>query len=151
MNARLVEACGVVTPEHFLAIGEEGWIAIGLSRAKQKTLALLARKIGAGQLDLEALALLSPEVAAARLKALHGIGPWTAEVYLMFCIGHGDIFPAGDIALQTAILENFGTDCRKNAALAAAFAERWQPVRGAAARVLWADYANRRSQGELPV
>lgn len=151
MTERLKEACSEVTPARFQKIGAEGWIAIGLSRAKQKTISGLASSILSGNLDLVDLETLAPSEAMERLTALQGIGPWTAQVYCMFCIGHGDVFPTGDIALQTAIFENFAHDCRRNPGRTAHFSLRWQPVRGAAARVLWADYADRRKRKELPV
>ena len=60
-------------------------------------------RIIAGEVDLEALEALPANEAVARLSAIRGIGPWTAEIYLMFCVGHPDIFPVGDLALRKAV------------------------------------------------
>ena len=69
-----------------------------------------------------------------------GIGPWTADVYLLFCLGHPDAFPAGDLAVQEAARLAFGLEARPDAKALAALAERWRPWRGVAAKVLWAFY-----------
>src|SRR5882724_3501668 len=73
---------------------------LGLSAAKIKTLKSLAREIAAERLNLDVLANEDADAAHNTLTALHGIGPWTADVYLLFCLGHGDAWPAGDIAIQ---------------------------------------------------
>src|SRR3984957_15724303 len=74
---------------------------LGLSAAKIKTLRGLAREIAAERLNLDVLA--EADAAHDTLTSLHGIGPWTADVYLLFCLGHGDAWPAGDLAVQEAI------------------------------------------------
>src|SRR3954453_12467124 len=73
---------------------------LGLSGAKIKTLKNLARELAAERLNLEVLAEEDADAAHNTLTKLHGIGPWTADVYLLFCLGHGDAWPAGDVALQ---------------------------------------------------
>ena len=75
---------------------------LGLSAAKIKTLKYLAREIAAERVNLDVLAEEDADAAHNTLTALHGIGPWTADVYLLFCLGHGDAWPAGDIAVQEA-------------------------------------------------
>ena len=79
--------------------------------------------------------------AIRTLTALHGIGPWTAEVYLLFCLGHADIFPAGDLALMAAVGDAFGHDDRPDEKTVRAIAEKWSPWRGVAARLFWRYYA----------
>jgi DNA-3-methyladenine glycosylase II len=76
---------------------------LGLSAAKIKTLKLLATEIRSKRLDLESLGELDADEAHKILTALHGVGPWTADVYLLFCLGHADAWPAGDLALQDAV------------------------------------------------
>ena len=71
---------------------------LGLSRAKAKTLLHLAGEIQAERLDLEGLGDLDPGDAHRILTALPGVGPWTADAYLLFCLGHSDAWPAGDVA-----------------------------------------------------
>ena len=78
--------------------------AAGLSAPKIRTLRAVAAACRDG-LDLDALAELPAEEAHGRLTAIKGIGPWTADIYLLFCLGHPDIFPAGDLALRNAVAD----------------------------------------------
>lgn len=127
------------TPEAFLSHDEEALRAAGLSRGKVKTLTALAQAARAG-FDFDGLAVLGAEEAIAKLTALHGIGRWTAEIYLLFCLGHADIFPAGDLALQKAAAEALGLAERPDDKSLRAIAEDWRPWRGVAAKLLWAYY-----------
>ena len=113
---------------------------LGLSGAKIKTLKNLARELAANRLNLEALANEDADAAHDTLTALHGIGPWTADVYLLFCLGHGDAWPAGDIAIQEAIKVGLGLKTRPTEKEMAVLAEPWRPLRGAAAHLWWAYY-----------
>src|SRR3954471_297332 len=113
---------------------------LGLSAAKIKTLKTLAREIAAERLNLDVLAEEDADAAHATLTRLHGIGPWTADVYLLFCLRHGDAWPAGDLALQEAVREGLGLQVRPTAQQRAALAEPWRPLRGAAAHLWWAYY-----------
>jgi DNA-3-methyladenine glycosylase II len=74
------------------------------------------------------------------LVSLHGIGPWTADVYLLFCLGHGDAWPAGDLAVQEAVKIGLGLKTRPTAKEMAPLAEPWRPMRGAAAHLWWSYY-----------
>jgi DNA-3-methyladenine glycosylase II len=80
------------------------------------------------------------DAAHNTLTALHGIGPWTADVYLLFCLGHGDAWPAGDLAVQEAVKIGLGLRTRPTAKQMAPLAEPWRPLRGAAAHLWWAYY-----------
>ena len=80
------------------------------------------------------------DAAHHTLTALHGIGPWTADVYLLFCLGHGDAWPAGDIAIQEAVKVGLGLQTRPTAKQMAPLAEPWRPLRGAAAHLWWSYY-----------
>src|SRR3954452_5755725 len=113
---------------------------LGLSAAKIKTLKILAREIAAERLNLEVLAEEDADAAHATLTRLHGIGPWTADVYLLFCLRHGDAWPAGDLALQEAVREGLGLKAPPTAKQMAPLAEPWRPLRGAAAHLWWAYY-----------
>ncbi|MET0970567.1 MAG: DNA-3-methyladenine glycosylase 2 family protein [Tardiphaga sp.] len=113
---------------------------LGLSTAKIKTLKALAKELTAERLNLDVLAEEDADAAHNTLIALHGIGPWTADVYLLFCLGHGDAWPAGDIALQEAIKVGFGLNERPTIKQMAPLAEPWRPLRGAAAHLWWAYY-----------
>lgn len=141
---RLCEHVTPFTAENYLAIGEEGWRIVGLSRPKQRTFVIVCEAILAGQLNLTALCDLPAETALKQLTALKGIGPWTAEVYLLFCAGHPDIFPAGDLALQEAVRVAFGMSERPNDKELRAITKKWSPWQGVAARLFWSYYAHLR-------
>jgi len=113
---------------------------LGLSAAKIKTLKLLAAEIRSKRLDLEALGDLDADEAHKILTALHGVGPWTADVYLLFCLGHADAWPAGDLALQDAIRLGLDLNARPTTKELTPLAEVWRPYRGAAAHLWWAYY-----------
>jgi DNA-3-methyladenine glycosylase II len=113
---------------------------LGLSAAKIKTLKNLAREIAAERLNLDVLANEDADAAHHTLTALHGIGPWTADVYLLFCLGHGDAWPAGDLAVQEAVKIGLGLNTRPTAKQMAPLAEPWRPLRGAAAHLWWSYY-----------
>src|ERR1700712_615057 len=76
---------------------------LGLSRGKIKTMKSLGVSVAKGHIDLNALATMPADEAHTALVALHGIGPWTADIYLLFCLGNADAFPAGDLAVQEAV------------------------------------------------
>ena len=113
---------------------------LGLSAAKIKTLKNLAREIAAERLNLGVLANEDADAAHNTLTALHGIGPWTADVYLLFCLGHGDAWPAGDLAVQEAVKIGLGLKTRPTSKQMAPIAEPWRPMRGAAAHLWWSYY-----------
>jgi DNA-3-methyladenine glycosylase II len=113
---------------------------LGLSAAKIKTLKLLAAEIRSARLDLNALGEHDADEAHRILTALHGVGPWTADVYLLFCLGHADAWPAGDLALQDAVRAGLGLASRPTTKEMIALAEVWRPLRGAAAHLWWAYY-----------
>jgi DNA-3-methyladenine glycosylase II len=113
---------------------------LGLSAAKIKTLKNIAREIAAGRLNLDVLANEDADAAHHTLVSLHGIGPWTADVYLLFCLGHGDAWPAGDLAVQEAVKIGLGLRTRPTPKEMADIAEPWRPMRGAAAHVWWSYY-----------
>jgi DNA-3-methyladenine glycosylase II len=113
---------------------------LGLSAAKIKTLKNIARELAAERLNLDVLANEDADAAHNTLTALHGIGPWTADVYLLFCLGHGDAWPAGDLAVQEAIKIGLGLKTRPTPKEMAPLAEPWRPLRGAAAHLWWSYY-----------
>ena len=127
-------------PALFAGEDPERLLGAGLSRPKLKTLVAAATACAAGSLDLRHLCRLPASEAMESLTAISGIGPWTAEVYLLFAAGHPDIFPSGDIALQNAWQMIFATEKRPAAKELAALAGQWSPWRGTAARLLWAYY-----------
>src|SRR5207237_10127300 len=113
---------------------------LGLSRSKIKSIKAIAAALTKGQIDLDAVGLMEADQAHAALTALHGIGPWSADVYLLFCLGNADAWPAGDLALQEAARIAFGLRRRPDVKAMAKLAEPWRPWRGVAAHLLWAYY-----------
>jgi DNA-3-methyladenine glycosylase II len=113
---------------------------VGLSGSKIKTVKAIARAIEEGVIDFAALESMSADAAHETLTRVHGIGPWTTDIYLLFCLGHGDAWPAGDLALQEAARMAFGLEGRPSAKEMVAMAEPWRPWRGVAARLLWSYY-----------
>jgi DNA-3-methyladenine glycosylase II len=113
---------------------------LGLSAAKIKTLKNIARELAAERLNLDVLANEDADTAHNTLTSLHGIGPWTADVYLLFCLGHGDAWPAGDLAVQEAVRSGLGLKTRPTPKQMAPLAEPWRPLRGAAAHLWWSYY-----------
>jgi len=93
-----------------------------------------------GELDHDVLLTLDSDGVREKLTALPGIGPWTADIYCLFCLGHGDAFAAGDLALQEAVRIAYALDSRPKEKALLAMAEAWRPWRGVAARLLWAYY-----------
>jgi DNA-3-methyladenine glycosylase II len=112
----------------------------GLSAAKIKTVRAIAKAVEAGIIDFEALADMPADEAHRVLTSVHGIGPWTTDIYLLFCLGHADAWPAGDLALQEAARLAFGLERRPSHNEMVQLAEAWRPWRGVAARLLWAYY-----------
>ncbi len=138
---RTQEVMGAITPERLVAASDEDFRASGQSRPKVRTLRAVAAAVLDGSLDLDRLPQMSAEKAHAALVGVKGIGPWTADVYLLTCLGHGDAWPAGDIALQAAVQDALALAGRPDAKAMATISERWRPHRAGAARLLWAHYA----------
>ncbi len=151
MSVRLAALVDPLDAAGVIAGGEKMLRAAGLSRAKQATLLAIARAELEGGLDLRRLAGDDAGAAIARLTALRGIGPWTAEVYLLFCAGHADVFPARDVALQSAVGHAFSIAPRPAEKALSALAESWAPWRGVAARLFWAYYRHMHGRDAAPM
>ena len=113
---------------------------LGLSAPKIKSIREIAKAVAQGRVDLDRVGEMDADDARAALVALHGIGPWSADIYLLFCLGHSDAFPAGDLAVQESARLAFGLRKRPDAKALARMAEAWRPWRGVAAHLLWAYY-----------
>jgi DNA-3-methyladenine glycosylase II len=137
---RLTAAIEPFEPAGVLAASDATLRTAGLSAAKIRTLRAIAEAISAGTLPLEAFEVASPEAAHGALTAVKGIGPWTADVYLLFCLGHPDVFPAGDLALQEAARVALRMRRRPDETKLRTIAARWHPWRGVAALALWSYY-----------
>jgi DNA-3-methyladenine glycosylase II len=141
---RLSAVASPLTPESFLALDDASLRSFGFSRQKALYCRLAARAVLEGGLDFNALASLDDDAARAELLRLKGVGPWTAEIYMLRALLRPDAWPAGDLALQLAAQEVKQLPARPTAAALDELAERWRPWRAVAARLLWNHYLNRR-------
>jgi len=123
---------------------------LGLSGAKIRAFKAIATAIKDG-LDLDALAELPADDAHRALTALHGVGPWTADIYLLFCLGHADAWPAGDLAVQEAARLAFHLKARPTPKEMGPLAEPWRPLRGVAALMLWSYYRAIKKRDPVPI
>lgn len=142
---------GAPTAARLLAAEPEALRRAGLSAPKIRTLTGIARRIASGEVDLDRVARMPADEALACLTRLPGIGRWSADLYLLFCLGRADAFPHGDLALQVAAGEALGLPGRASAEGLLAIAEDWRPARGVAAHLLWAYYGARRARRGVPV
>jgi DNA-3-methyladenine glycosylase II len=131
-----MESAGLTSAPAIAAATEGDLKAVGLSRPKMK----YARGLAASGLDFAALRGMPDAEVLARLVALPGIGPWTAEIYALTALGRADVFPPGDLALQEAARILYALPGRPAPAEFRVMAERWSPWRAVAARMLWAFY-----------
>jgi DNA-3-methyladenine glycosylase II len=123
----------------------------GLSAPKIRALKAIAKAVDKGTLDLAGLVDRPADDAHRTLIAVHGIGPWTADIYLLFCLGHADAWPAGDLALQEAARIAFALPARPTTKQIQALAEPWRSWRGVAATLLWTYYRAIKRRDPVPI
>lgn len=138
--ARLDKA-GAAAPEAILAMDEEALRGLGLSRPKARYAMAIAEALRSGAVCTERQRSLPVDAAIAELTQVKGVGPWTAEIYQMFCVGRRDLLPVGDLALREAAARLYDLAERPTEAEFAALGEPWAPWRSAAALLLWRYYA----------
>jgi DNA-3-methyladenine glycosylase II len=148
---RLMAALGTVTPETLALASPDLLGQVGLTRQKQRYVQLLANAVLDGTFDLGGLAALPDSEARQQLLALTGIGPWTADVYLLSALGRPDMWPVGDRALQVGVGEVLGHEVVPTPVELEALGEPWRPVRAVAARLVWHAYLSRRGRAETEV
>jgi DNA-3-methyladenine glycosylase II len=148
---RLAGRVGELTAGGILASTDDELRADGFSRQKARYVRALASALEDGSLDLEAVASLDDDGVRRALVALPGIGPWTAEVYLLSALRRPDTWPVGDIALQEGARRALGLERRPTPDELAEIGEAWRPHRGSAARLLWHLYLSEpRRNGRTP-
>jgi len=149
--ARLQKLVMPMTAEQLSHFADEDLAGAGLSRPKIRTLRAVATACGDG-LDLHGLANAPAAEAHARLCEIKGIGRWTADIFLLFCAGHPDVFPSGDLALQIAVASALGLPERPGVKALDTIASDWAPNRAVAARLFWAWYrVQKQGKESLPV
>ncbi|HWD48794.1 MAG TPA: hypothetical protein VG309_02645 [Rhizomicrobium sp.] len=124
-------------PATMLATEPETLRACGLSAPKQKHMKSIASAILEGTLDLKRVRALHDDDARAHLTAIKGIGPWTADIYLMSSLGRADVWPVADVGLQAALTRVLGLRKRPNEKQMEKLSQTWRPWRTVAARLLW--------------
>lgn len=134
---RLAALPGATTPSGLLALEDDALRGAGLSRPKVAHARALADAFAQGSLRAETLETMTDDAAIAAISAVRGLGPWTAEVYLLFAHQRMDVFPAGDIAVAGALAALKGLPDRPGPVLLRRLAEPWRPYRALAARLLW--------------
>jgi DNA-3-methyladenine glycosylase II len=147
---RLEASVEPFTAIRFLSVPERDLRAAGLSKSKIVTLRGLAESIESGSFDLDALSQEPEDVIHAKLTVLKGIGPWTADIYMLFCLARADAWSPDDLALQLVVKDALDLEARPNQTLMIELAEAWRPWRAVAARMLWSYYAVRRKTSAAP-
>jgi len=140
MFRRLIDNIEPLTPCAVLDAGTPFLRSFGVTRQKATYFVNVAEAIENDQLDLEGLANESDEVALERLTCVKGIGPWTANIYLLMALRRPDVWPLGDVALATAFKDIKGWKQRPTQADLFEIAKTWRPHRATAARMLWHYY-----------
>src|SRR2546428_135255 len=143
---RLNDAARPLTPGRFLKLSDGVLKRIGFSRQKTHYARLLAMEIQKRRLDLRAMHALPDDAARERLLALKGVGPWTADIYLLSALRRPDIWPVGDLALATAVQEVKQLRKRPSPDRLEKLSEPWRPYRAVAARLFWHHYLSKRGQ-----
>jgi DNA-3-methyladenine glycosylase II len=138
--ARLAKALSPIDASRLCAADDALMRSCGLSSPKMRALRALGEAIREGDLPFDQLCALGAQKAYEALVGVKGIGPWTADIFLLFCLGYADAFPSGDLALQEAARLVLKRKSRPDARALERIAERWRPYRGVAARLLWAYY-----------
>ncbi len=131
------------SPSNILKLTDEEMRSCQISRQKAKYLRTLSTSIFQGELDLLKLPALSESEIRTKLTAIKGIGHWTTDIYLMFCLQAKDIFPVGDIAVVNTVKELGGV---RTAEEILSLADQWRPFRSLAAYFLWHYYLKKRNR-----
>ena len=140
MFRRLLSNIRPFTAERFLILGVFHLRSLGLTRQKAAYCINVAEVIDHQGFDLETLATMNDITVKERLMQIKGVGPWTAEIYLLIALGRPDVWPSGDIALVSALCRVKKLAEHPERQTITRIAETWRPFRSIAARMLWQDY-----------
>ena len=130
-------------PEKVVVFSDEDFRACGVSRQKTKYIKGLAETILSKQLDLESLAFKDAELVRQELIKIKGIGNWTIDIYLMFCLNSLDIIPLGDIAVVNTMKELLDIHTKEEMEI---YTQKWKPYRSVATYFLWHYYLEKRGR-----
>ena len=147
MYRRLIDNLVPFTPDRFLEVGSSYLRSLGVTRQKAAYCINVAEAILGDRLDLKAVSKMDDLAAADTLTRIKGIGPWTANIYLLMALRRPDIWPSGDIALINTVrkVKRFHKD--PSPSTLSRVAETWRPFRSVAARMLWHHYLSDKTQG----
>ena len=137
---KLEDAIGKPEPAKFLQLDDAELKRIGFSRQKTSYCRGLAETVSNGGIKLETLSNLSDEDVRKALTAIKGIGPWTANIYLLMALGRPDVWPAGDLALEVGYQKLRGLATKPSAKELAKISMQWKPLRAIAARLIYHFY-----------
>ena len=140
---RLKQAIQDFHPENFILFSDEDFRACGVSRQKTKYIKALSDAIISNELDLASLEFKHPEVVRQELIKIKGIGNWTIDIYLMFCLNSPDIIPLGDIAVVNTIKELLDIQTKEDMEI---YTQKWSPYRSFATYFLWHYYLQKRGR-----
>jgi DNA-3-methyladenine glycosylase II len=139
---------GEVSAENVIAASDEDLRACGISRQKTIYLKDLAAKVFSNELDFTSFATKGESVIRAELLAIKGVGNWSIEVYLMFCLQSPDVIPLGDIAIRNTMKELYRCSSLEEMTL---LSGNWKPFRTIASYILWHYYLTKRKRINLRV
>jgi DNA-3-methyladenine glycosylase II len=137
---RLSEEVSPLTPDRFLKLSDATLKIIGFSRQKTAYGRNLARAIVRGNLSLHQLSMVKDSVVRSELTKIKGIGPWTADIYLLMALRRRDVWPTGDLALASAVQRIKRLRSRPTPEELETLSANWKPWRAVAARLLWHYY-----------
>ena len=145
---RLMRHAGGMTPHAIAAMGTEGLREFGLTRQKSAFCHGLAVRILDGSLDLAAVSRAPDDEGRAMLLSVHGLGPWSVDIYFLMALRRPDIWPQGDLALAVTLRDAMGLERAPSREEQREIAEKWKPWRSVAARMVWAEYLGVRGKLE---
>ena len=140
---KLKNAVKYFTPKYLLALSDVDYRTSGVSRQKTSYIKALAGAVINKDIDIESLPFKSPDVVREELIKIKGIGNWTIDVYLVFCLQSTDIIPLGDIAVVNTIKELFNIHDKNEMET---YTKSWSPYRSAATFLLWHYYLGKRKR-----
>ena len=144
---RMLERIDPFESQGVIDASDEVYREAGQSMAKVRTLRAIATGVIDGTLCFDDFEAMDDDAVQACLTSIKGIGPWTAEIYLLSCMGRRDVLPKGDVALQVAAELAFELEARPSAKELVAMSQPWRPWRSVAARVLWSYYRHVKLEG----
>lgn len=140
---KIKAAVSSIEPKHLIHLSDETFRSLGVSRQKTAYIKALSDAVLTKQIDLESLSYKTAEKIRAELIKIKGIGNWTIDVYLMFCLQLPDIIPLGDVAIVNTIKELLAIEDK---VLVQSYVEKWSPHKSMATFLLWHYYLRKRNR-----